>query len=234
MPYDLEPRPDTDETVQKIAAAYTDAAVAHSVVVDLVEASLTEADVTVMHTWPVAIWAQQMDRVRFLDHPVRTALLGGLILGGVASVSARLWANPDHWMIYGLLGVVLGVMAGSVAGALTATSPPHWHDRLLGDPLGAVTVEVSTTDHRSADVARLVMASHDPALVQAHEEPGPRPPSERVLWEHEEGLSPLEELGTWLETRSVEKSEEERRSRGRHLAPDRGLGALKKRGPEPG
>jgi hypothetical protein len=217
MTSDLEQRPDSDETVRKLAAAYTDASVAHSVIIDLVDAGLNEADVTVRHPWPVSKAARPGDRGRFFDHPARMAVFGGLALGGIASMSAWLWANPGQWLVYGLLGMTVGVITGSLAGALTATSPPHWHDRLLGDPLGAVTVEVTTTDPDSADVARLVMAGHDPALVQAETEPGPRPPAERVLWEHEEGLSPLQELGSWLEARAQRPPPEPARRRGRHL-----------------
>jgi hypothetical protein len=135
---------------------------------------------------------------------------------------AWLWADPGRW-IYALLGMALGALTGSMASALAATSPPEWHEHLLGDPLGGVTVEVSTTDGSSAEVAKAVMAVHDPALVESTTEPGPRPPVERVLWDHEEGLSPLEELSTWVVGREAHASRQRRR-RGRHIEQGRGQG----------
>lgn len=217
MSFDIQQRHDPDDAVRKIAAAYADVSVAQTVVGDLVKAGMSSADITLMNPWPVAM--PHDDRDRILDHPFLVALLGSIALGFVTSASAWLWASPDRWMIYGLIGAVIGAISGSLASALTAASPPHWHDRLLGDPLGALTVEVNTTDDRSADVARLVMAGHAPALVQAQTEPAPRPPSERVLWHHEEGLSPLAELDSWMSAR--ERGKRPPSSRGRHMEPDR-------------
>lgn len=217
MSIDIQQRQDSDDAVRKIAAAYTDASVAQSVVGDLVKAGMRSADITLMNPWPVAM--PHDDRDRFLDHPFLVAILSSLALGFVTAASAWLWASPDRWMTYGVIGAVVGAISGSLASALTAASPPHWHDRLLGDPLGALTVEVSTTDDKSADVARIVMAGHAPALVQAQTEPAPRPPSERVLWHHEEGLSPLAELDSWMSSRSKGKRPPPRR--GRHLEADR-------------
>ncbi len=217
MSIDIRQRQDTDEAVRKIAAAYTDVSVALTVVGDLVKAGMSSADITLMNPWPVAM--PHDDRDRFLDHPLLVAILSSLALGLVASASAWLWASPGRWTTYGLIGAAVGAISGSLASALTAASPPHWHDRLLGDPLGALTVEVSTTDDKSADVARVVMAGHAPALVQAQTEPAPRPPSERVLWHHEDGLSPLAELESWMSARSNGKRPPSRR--GRHLEADR-------------
>lgn len=219
MLLDTQQRPDTDQTVRKIAAAYTDPSTAQSVIGDLVKSGMSSADITIMQPWPVATPPEP--RGRFLDHPVLVAVMGALVLGGVAALAGLMWANPERWVTYGLLGAAVGAITGSVASALTATSPPLWHDRLLGDPLGAVTVEVSTTDEQSADVARLVMSGHAPALVQTQTEPGPRPPAKRVLWEHEDGLSPMAELNAWMRHRLPSMRRSAVPSRGRHLGPDR-------------
>jgi hypothetical protein len=220
MAVDTQQRLEHSEDIRKIAAAYTDASTVPVVVGDLVRAGMAEADVMIMNPWPVN--HPRGDRWMFLDHPIQVAFFSAIILGLVSSVSALLWGNPERWMIYGLLGVVLGAVGSSLAGALAATSPPHWDELLLGDHLGAVTVEVNTTDETSADVARLVMTRHDPALVEAWTEPGPRPPSEHLLWQHEEGRSPLEELRSWAETERAAKGPDPRR--GRHLEVDRAGG----------
>ncbi|MGH8916489.1 MAG: hypothetical protein ACRDZM_18485 [Acidimicrobiia bacterium] len=217
MSFEIRQRQEPDAAVRKIAAAYTDQSVAQTVVGDLVRAGMSSADITLMSPWPVDM--PHDDRDRFLDHPFLVALVGAIGLGLVAATSAWLWAIPDRWLIYGVIGAVVGAITGSLASALTAASPPHWHDRLLGDSLGALTVEVSTTDDMSADVARQVMAGHAPALVQAQTEPGPKPPSERVLWHHDQGLSPLAELDSWMSSRARRRRSP--RPRGRHAEPDR-------------
>jgi hypothetical protein len=207
--------------VQKITAAYTDPSVAPTVVADLVGAGMKEAEVTVMSPWPVT-GAPNPVRHRLPDRLLTASLATALVMGGVLWVVAWLWADPGRW-VYGLLGLILGALTGSMARALAATSPPDWHECLLGDPLGAVTVEVSTTDGESAEVARSVMAVHEPALVEATTEPGPRQPVEHVLWDHEEGLSPLEELSSWVSGRDA-RVQEPPRQRGRHLEPGRARG----------
>lgn len=227
MAFDTQRRPHPDEDVRKVTAAYTDASVAPMVVGELVKAGMDSADVTIMTPWPVS-YPRQGEPLA-LDHPLKTALASALALGIVASATALLWANPGRWMAYGLLGAALGAVSSYLASALTATSPPFWHDRLLGDRLGAVTVEVSTTDATSADVARLVMTRHAPALMEGRTEPGPRPRSERVLWEHDDGLSPLEELGAWVRSTTISMGGGTQR-RGRHLAVDR-TGQMRVHGP---
>jgi hypothetical protein len=219
MSTDTSPRDNTEEALRTIAAAYPETSVAHDVVGDLVNAGLSSADVTVMSPWPVD--APLKRPIRILDHPILLALISALAMGLVAATAALLWASPDTWIAYGIIGASLGAISSSLASALTATSPPHWHDELLGDPLGAVTIEVNTTDPDSADVARQVMTSHAPALIQAQTEPGPRAPSERVLWEHEDGLSPLEELDTWVSARVSKPGSTAPRRKGRHLEADR-------------
>lgn len=214
---DIRQRPDRSERTWKISAAYRDSSTAGAVVSDLVRAGLEEADVTMMSPWPVGL-APRDGRERLLDRPGRLSLLVGVALSVVLSVIAWVWGDPDTWMTYGLIGLLMGVVSGALTSALTASSPPHWHDRLLGDPLGAVTIEVSTTRDDSADVARVVMAHHDPSLVQTHTEAGPRPPAEHVLWEHEEGQTPLEALGSWMEGKETAAAAPRR---GRHLEADR-------------
>ncbi len=216
---DIEQRPDFPDKTWKISAAYDDAFAAHAAVADLVRAGMNDADVTVMSPWPVG-GPPRDARERLFEHPVWLSALAGVTLAVLLAAAAAIWAESGSWVLYGAIGLVVGVISGTLASALTASSPPHWHDRLLGDPLGAVTVEVSTTVDESADVAKIVMAHHDPSVVRTEAEPGPRPPTERVLWEHEDGLSPLEEIGLWLEPK--EQSPPSRsRGQGRHLEPER-------------
>ncbi len=218
---DGQPRPDNPDYVWTISAAFEDASAAQAAIVDLVRAGLREADVTVMSPWPMGAPAPDVGD-RLLDHPVRLAVATGLAMAALLAAAAAIWAGSGNWVLYGWIGVVVGVLGSTLAGALSASSPPNWHDRLLGDRLGAVTVDVSTTADESADVARAVMANHDPSVVLTLTEPGPRPPEEHVLWDHEEGLSPLEHLSSWRDARV--RAEERRAPRGRHLEPDRARG----------
>jgi hypothetical protein len=216
---DIEQRPEFPDRTWKISAAYDDALAANAAVGDLVRAGMHDADVTVMSPWPVG-GPSRDPRERLLEHPVWLSALAGLTLSLLLATAAAIWAEPGSWMVYAAIGLVVGVISGTLAGALTASSPPHWHDRLLGDPLGAVTVEVRTTVDESADVAKVVMAHHDPSVVRTEAGPGPRPPTERVLWDHEDGLSPLEEIGLWFEPKE-RKAPPLSRDRGRHLEPER-------------
>lgn len=216
MNIDLEQRPDGGDSIWKINAAYTDASKAQEVVGDLLRAGMPAAEVMVASPWPGTI-PPGTGLVEPRHRPLRTALLTGFLCGAILSGVALLWAGPGQWALYGLIGLVLGAaISRPMHDALTATSPPHWHDRRIGDPLGAITVEVSTTEDQSADIARLVMSGHDPSLVQMEVEPGPRPPSTRVLWHHDEGLSPLEAVGVWARGRDAARARRDRH-RGRHL-----------------
>jgi hypothetical protein len=221
MTNDLEQRPH-GEITWKISAAYTDASRARAVIGDLVRAGISDAEVTVANPWPVGVAPSRHVLGTARSHPLLSALVGGLLFGLSLGALALLWAEPGRWLTYGAIGLLVGAaISGPMIDALAATGPPRWHDRRIGDPLGAVTVEVTATEDSSAEVARLVIAGHDPALVQMDSEPGPRPPSQNVLWEHDQGLSPLEELGSWLDRREA-ATREPRKQRGRHLAPERG------------
>ncbi len=217
MTFDTRRRPNPPEEVRKVAAAYLDRSLAPVVVGDLVKAGMSETDVTIMPPWPSSY--TRTDLPAFLDRPWQVGLFGALVLGVIASAAALFWADLERWLEYGLLGAVVGAASSSLASALSASSPPHWHDRLLGDRLGAVTIEVTTTDRDSAERAKVILASHEPSLVQSRTEPGPRPPSEHVLWHHRDGISPLVELDSWINGTSRRKRPIRRR--GRHLEADR-------------
>jgi hypothetical protein len=224
MTNDLERRRDGD-TIWKINAAYTDSSKAQAVVGDLIRAGMPDAEVTVSNPWPIGLAPARDIMGTARRHLVASAMISGLFFGLVLSATALLWAAPGQWLIYGAIGFVVGAaVSGPMIDALTAASPPRGHERRIGDPLGAVTVEVTATEDHSADVARQVIAGHDPALVQMETEPGPKPPSQNVLWEHEDGLSPLEELGSWLGSREERATGQPEKQRGRHLAAERARG----------
>lgn len=216
MMLDAERRPEASDPIWTVTAAYEDAATAYVAVNDLVRAGMSQADVTVMSPWPAG--AVPVDtRERLLDHPLRLAVATGLGMAAILALAAMVWAGSDNWVLYAWVGMVVGVLGTTLAGALTATSPPNWHDRLLGDRLGAVTVEVNTQENDEADLARAVMASHDPSVVLTLAGPGPRAPEDHVMWDHEDGLSPLQEIGSWREARTENRPAQ----RGRHLDPGR-------------
>ena len=206
-----------DQTVRHVAA-FPDAVVARDVVGDLARAGLARSTTMVVSpaaatdepplAEPVARWLAQPlpDRrwrslSRALSHPVLFAALAALFLGSVTAVAALIWANPGSWLMHGAVGALAGAVAGSLARAAGALDAPELHPDFLGAPIGAVTVEVETDDVTTAEVARVLMARHGPTRFRSESRPAPRPPVEQVMWEHEEGISPLVALSRWVEGR---------------------------------
>jgi hypothetical protein len=216
----FESRHNHQDTVSSIAAAFTDVGVAQAAVGDLARAGINASTITVMSPGSFGSagetrdWflKESLDRplehsrpllvAGLLEHRLWYTVLGALLVGLVVSLGALVWANAENWLIYGAIGAVAGALTGSVANAAGAPDAPRLHPDFLGAPISAVTVEVETTDTATADVAQLLMARHAPALVQSQTRPAPRGPSERVMWQHENGISPLAALDSWLSSRA--------------------------------
>jgi hypothetical protein len=116
--------------------------------------------------------------------------------------------------------MAVGALTGWIGSAMAATAHPARDEDLLAHPRAGLTVEVDAAQTSQARVAERVMGQHDPTVFTARTRPGPGARSERVMWHHDEGLSPLEALSLWVEER-----ERPRRApappRGRHVAGDR-------------
>ena len=122
-------------------------------------------------------------------------------------------------MIYAGLGIVVGALTGWIGSAMAATAHPPRREDLLAHPAGGLTVEVEAGEPRKARLAETVMGRHEPILFTARTSPGPRSPTERVMWEHDDGLSPLEAVSAWMEER--ERTRLPATPRGRHLESNR-------------
>lgn len=202
-------------SVHTISAAYADFAVARSAADDLEKAGLRPTTITPVGPWTVTQLGGANSGI--LEHPVMTALIGAFSLGTITTTGALIWLDsPRSWLIYAGLGMIVGALTGSIASAIAAADHPSWHEEALGYSIGGLTVEVEADETRSAEVAALVMGRHGPTLFRSQTSPGPRPPSERVMWQHDDDLSPLEALGSWLGDIDVRGHR-----RGRHLEADR-------------
>jgi hypothetical protein len=138
----------------------------------------------------------------------------------VTALVSVIWLDGRHWLVYGALGMAVGALTGWIGSAMAATAHPARDEDLLAHPRAGLTVEVEAAREIQARVAERVMGQHDPTVFTARTRPGPGARSERVMWDHDEGLSPLEALSLWVEER-----ERPRRApappRGRHVADDR-------------
>jgi hypothetical protein len=118
--------------------------------------------------------------------------------------------------MYAGLGLVVGALTGWVGSALAATAHPAREEDLLAYPGGGLTVEVEAAGPAAATLAETVMGRHDPTVFKARSRPAARPPAERVMWQHEAGLSPLEAMASWLGNAEPDSPG---MTRGRHLRP---------------
>ncbi len=202
-----------DEQTSTFSAAYPDPSVADAVVDDLERAGLRPTVISPLGPWTLS--ALPDPGIRIFEHPIVTAAAGALALGSITALSSLIWLDGRHWVLYGALGFVVGALTGWLGSAMSATGhPPHQED-LLAHPGGGLTIEVEAGEPRKARLAESVMGRHEPILFTARTNPGSRSPSERVMWEHDEGLSPLEALSVWVEGR--ERSSRPAPPRGRHL-----------------
>lgn len=212
---DVNGYPPAGERVS-LSAAYTDSTAARAVVEDLERAGLHPTFIVPLgSSWATA---QPSAAGTLFEHPWQTSAVGAMTLGAITGFGNLVWLDGRHWVLYVSLGVLLGALTGWIASALAATAHPAREEDLLAYPGGGMTIEVEADEPGKARLAEAVMGRHDPTIFKARTRPGPRPPQERVMWQHEAGLSPLEALGSWFEdTRSGPGP---RPRRGRHLQAD--------------
>jgi hypothetical protein len=195
-----------------VSAAYADSAAARAVLDDLEQFGLRPTVIV-----PMGSWSAVSDPGRpggLFEHPLRTARAGALTLGSMTTLGSLIWLEGRHWILYAVIGVVVGALTGWVGSAIAATAHPAREEDLLAYPGGGLTIEVEADRPERARLAELVMGRHQPTVFKASTRPGARPATERVMWQHEDGLSPLQVMGAWLDD---SKSDAPVPPRGRHL-----------------
>jgi hypothetical protein len=198
-----------------LSAAYADPDVAGAVVERLEKAGLRPRVITPIGPWTLSSLPDPASKL--FEHPLVTSGAGALGLGLVTALISVIWLDGRHWLIYGALGMAVGALTGWIGSAMAATAHPAREEDLLAHPRAGLTVEVEAAREFQARVAERVMGQHDPTVFTAKTRPGPGARSERVMWDHNEGLSPLEALSLWVEERGSSRRPAPRPSRGRHL-----------------
>jgi hypothetical protein len=210
---------DPSPGLSTLSAAYPDADTAGEVVEHLEKAGLRPRVIAPIGPWTLSSLPDPASK--FFEHPLITSAAGALGLGLVTALASLIWLDGRHWVIYGALGMAVGVLTGWIGSAMSATAHPARHEDLLAHPRPGLTVEVEAAEYREARVAETVMGQHDPTVFTAKTRPGPMARSERVMWHHDEGLSPLEALGLWVEERDTRSRRVPPPPRGRHVAGNR-------------
>lgn len=208
---------DPSAGLSTLSAAYPDPDTAGEVVEHLEKAGLHPRVIAPMGPWTLSSLPDPASK--FFEHPLVTSAVGALGLGLVTALASLIWLDGRHWVMYGALGMAVGVLTGWIGSAMAATAHPARDEDLLAHPRPGLTVEVEAAEYREARVAERVMGQHEPTVFTARTRPRPGGRSERVMWHHDEGLSPLEALGLWVE----ERDRQPRRAtsqppRGRHVA----------------
>lgn len=225
MSYDLSPpasaAADDPQEAQSstLSAAYSDPSTAQAVAEDLERVGLRPTVIAPLGSWTLSSLPDPGGRL--FEHPAITAATGALALGAVTALASLIWLDGRHWVLYTALGLAVGALTGWIGSAMAATAHPARQEDLLAHPAGGHTVEVETGEPGKVRLAETVMGRHEPLVFTARTSPGSRLPDERVMWRHEDGLSPLEALSSWLEERDRAQRRRPAPGRGRHLASNR-------------
>ena len=203
------------DEVSTVSAAYSDSSAARAVVEALERAGLRP---TVIVPIGSLMGSTPGPGGRIFEHSMSTAATGALVLGLVTTLGSLIWLEGRHWVLYGVLGVAVGALTGWIGSAIAATAHPAREEDLLAYPDRGLTVEVDALEPDKARLAETVMGRHDPMTFRARTRPGARAPAQRVMWQHETGLSPLEVLGSWLDQSDTSTS---LLPKGKHLQPIR-------------
>jgi hypothetical protein len=198
-----------------VSAAYSDSVAARAVLNDLEQVGLRPTVIVPMGSWSAS------DQIRsggLFEHPLRTARTGALTLGLMTTLGTLIWLDGRNWLLYAGIGVVVGALTGWVGSAIAATAHPAREEDLFAYPGGGLTIEVEADQPEQARLAETVMGRYQPIVFKASTRPGARPPAERVMWQHEDGLSPLEVMGAWLDD---SRSDPPVLPRGRHMQANR-------------
>jgi hypothetical protein len=212
--------PESPEQLSTLSAAYPDPNTAGTVVQDLERAGLRPRLIAPMGPWTMSSLPDPGGRL--FEHPLATSGLGALGVGLVTALASVVFLHGRHWLIYAVLGMAVGALSGWIGSAMAATAHPARDEDLLAHPVAGLTVEVDAAESREARVAERVMGQHDPTVFTARTRPGPGARSERVMWHHDEGLSPLEVLSLWVDERERRPGKPPQPPpRGRHVAGNR-------------
>lgn len=198
-----------------LSASYSDSIAAQAVVEDLQKVGLRPTVIVPSGSWGTDE-EPPLPTGGLFEQPLRTAAIGAMALGGLTGLAALIWLDGRGGLVYAAIGCLVGALTGWVGSAMAATAHPARDEDLLAYPGGSLTIEVDAAEPAKASLAESVMGRHGPTWFQARTRPGPRPPEERIMWQHEEGLSPLEAMGSWLEGSGKRPSPP---TRGRHLEP---------------
>ncbi len=204
------------EELSTLSAAYTDPDTAGEVVEHLERAGLRPRVIAPIGPWTLSALPDPGGKL--FEQPFVTSGAGALGLGLVTALASVIWIDGRHWLIYGALGAVVGALTGWIGSAMAATAHPARQEDLLAHPRAGLTVEVETDESLDAKVAETVMGKHGPIVFTATTRPGPGMRSERVMWEHGDGLSPLEAISLWVDGRERQTAAA---PRGRHIAGNR-------------
>jgi hypothetical protein len=185
------------DQVSIVSAAYSDSSAARAVVDDLERVGLRPTVIIPMGPWTVS--PPQGPSGGLFQHSMSTARTGALTLGVMTTLGSLIWLEGRHWLLYAGLGVVVGALTGWIGSAMAATAHPAREEDLLAYPGGGLTIEVEADEPEQARLAETVMGRHDPMVFKAWTRPGARPPAQRVMWQHDAGLSPLQVIGSWLD-----------------------------------
>jgi hypothetical protein len=214
------PPPPTEpsDELSTLSAAYSDADTASAVVERLEKAGLRPRVIAPMGPWTLSSLPDPANKL--FEHPLVTSATGALGVGLVTALVSVIWLDGRHWLVYAALGMAVGALSGWIGSAMAATAHPARDEDLLAHRRAGLTVEVDASQRLQARVAERVMGQHDPTVFTARTRPGPGARSERVMWHHDEGLSPLEALSLWVEERE-RPGRAPTPPRGRHVAGDR-------------
>jgi hypothetical protein len=205
------------EELSTLSAAYADPNTAGAVIEDLEKAGLRPRVIAPIGPWTLSSLPDPASKL--FEHPLVTSAAGAVGLGLVTALVSLIWLEGRHWLVYAGLGMAVGALSGWIGSAMAATAHPAREEDLLGHPRAGLTVEVEASAFREARVAERVMGQHDPTVFTARTRPGPGARSERVMWHHDEGLSPLEALSLWVEDRDRRpRRAAAPEPRGRHVA----------------
>ena len=165
------PGDDLPEELSTLSAAYPDPQIAGEVVEHLEQAGLRPRVIAPLGPWTLS--ALPDPARNFFEHPFITSALGALVLGLVTALASLIWLDGRHWLLYGLLGMAVGVLTDWVGSAMAATAHPARAEDLLAHPGAGLTIEVEASERRAADVAERVMGAHSPTVFSARSRPGP-------------------------------------------------------------
>lgn len=125
---------DSPAGLSTLSAAYPDPDTAGEVVEHLEKAGLRPRVIAPIGPWTLSSLPDPASK--FFEHPVVTSAVGALGLGLVTALASLIWLEGRHWVIYGALGMAVGMLTGWIGSAMSATAHPARDEDLLAHPRG--------------------------------------------------------------------------------------------------